>query len=414
MKRITKLLTILLLFNGAFTYGQIGQYNYKRELKGITDQWHKIILPDEVFGKISNDLIDIRIFGITANNDTTETPYLLRLATERVSSKDVAFKTLNASHNDKGYYFTFEIPTTEAINQIKLDFTQKNFDWRIKLEGSQNQTDWFTVIENYRILSIKNEMTDFQFDKLSFPSSKYRFFRLHIDCEEKPELTFAGVSQEEISEATYRNYIIRNIEVKKKRDTKQTEIDIELNMSAPLSFLRIGIKNSFDYYRPITIKYLADSIKTEQGWKYNFSTLTTGTLNSIEKNEFKFISTTVQRLKILIDNQDNQPLSIDTILVKGYVHELVARFTEQATYFLIYGNKNATRPDYDINRFSDKVPDSLSVLEPGSELTIENEKALETSPLFKNKTWLWITMGLIILVLGWFSIKMIGKEEERR
>jgi len=74
-----------------------------------------LILPNNIFGKVSQNLSDVRIFGITANNDTVEAPYSIRQATEKISSKEVAFKTLNASHNDKGYYFAFEIPTTESI-----------------------------------------------------------------------------------------------------------------------------------------------------------------------------------------------------------------------------------------------------------------------------------------------------------
>ena len=180
-------------------------------------------------------------------------------------------------------------------------------------------------------------------------------------------------------------------------------------MPVPVSHLKIDVKDSFDYYRPITIKYLTDSIKTEKGWKYNYSTLTSGMLNSMEKNEFKFSSRTVQKLKIFIHNQDNQPLTIDSILVKGYLHELIARFTEQATYFMTYGNKTAARPHYDIDRFTDKVPVTLTALELGNELTIEKDETPLTEPLFKNKTWLWTIMSLIILLLGWFSVKMIRK-----
>jgi hypothetical protein len=138
--------------------------------------------------------------------------------------------------------------------------------------------------------------------------------------------------------------------------------------------------------------------------------LTTGTLNSIHKNGLKFNSTIVQKLKIIIDNKDNQPLSIDGIKVKGYVHELTARFTENATYFLTYGNENATKPDYDIERFPDNVPKMLSSLELGNELEIAKEEAPKKTPLFENKIWLWLIMGLIILVLGWFSLKMMKKE----
>lgn len=409
MKLSVKILAFPLLFAYSFSYGQIKEYNYKRELKGISGEWHKIILPDEVFGKISQDLSDIRIFGITPSNDTVETPYLLRLTTEKISSKEIAFKTLNASHNDNGYYFTFEIPTTEPINQIKLDFSQKNFDWRIKLEGSQNQNDWFTVVENYRILSIKNEITDFQFTMLTFPSSMYRFFRLLINSKEKPELTFASIAQHEITGGILRKYTIKKFDIAENRETRQTEINIESQMSVPVSHLKIDVKNTFDYYRPVTIKYLTDSIKTEQGWKYNYNTLTSGTLNSIEKNEFTFRSTTVQKLKIVIHNQDNQSLTIDTVLLKGYQHELVARFTEQATYFLTYGNSTTARPRYDIDRFVEKIPVTLTTVELGNELNIEKEEIPLTNPLFKNKTWLWAIMSLIIVLLGWFSVKMIRK-----
>lgn len=410
IKPIIKILSILLILQYSFSYGQIEQYNFKRELKGISEQWHKIILPNEVFGKVSQELTDIRIFGIKTSNDTVEVPYLLRLASEKTFIKDVAFNTLNTSQNEKGYYFTFEIPTTEPINQIKLDFKQKNFDWRVKVEGSQNQSEWFTIIENYRILSIKNEITDFQFTKLTLPSSKYRFFRLFIDSKEKPELTSASIVQQEITNGTFRNYGIKKFGIKENKETKQTEIDIELQMPVPISYLKIKIKDSFDYYRPITIKYLNDSTKTEQGWKYNYNTLASGTLNSVEKNEFKFSSKTLQKLKILIHNQDNQPLTIDTLNVMGYEHEILARFTDQATYFLTYGNKIAARPNYDIDRFTDKVPLTLTKLEIGNELIIEKEQISETVPLFKNKTWLWGIISLTILVLGWFTTKMMRKE----
>ncbi|MDR7130796.1 hypothetical protein J2X69_003153 [Algoriphagus sp. 4150] len=409
MKLTIKLSCILLLFAYTLSYGQVEQYNYKRELTGITEQWHSIRLPEEVFGKVSQDLSDIRIFGITATSDTIEAPYLLRLATEKISVKEVAYKTLNTSYNDRGYYFTFEIPTAEPINQINLDFRQSNFDWLISLEGSHNQNDWFTIVEDYRILSIKNEMTDFEFTKLVFPSSKYRFFRLLVNSKEKPELSVASIAQYEIAEGVFRDYALKKFEVSENRKTRETEIDIELQLPVPVSHLKIDVANTFDYYRPVTINYLSDSIRTAQGWKYNYSTLTSGTLNSMENNEFKFSSTTVQKLKILIHNQANQPLTIDKIHVRGYEHELITRFTESATYFLIYGNKMARMPYYDIDRFADKVPETMKTLSLGEELVIEKEPVPLTEPLFKNKVWLWAIMGLIIVLLGWFSIKMIKK-----
>lgn len=392
------------------SYGQMNKYDYQRELKGITEQWHKVVVPNDVFGKVSPNLSDIRIIGITANKDTLEAPYLLRRTTEKVSNKDISCKIINTAHNEKGYYFTFEVQSVEAVNQIKLDFKQKNFDWRVKVEGSQNQEEWFTIIEDYRILAIKNELTNFRFTKISFPEAKYRFFRLHIPAKEKPELTVGKIAQYELTEGTFNTYPIERFKIKEDKKNKQTRIEIDLQSAVSVSHIKIDVKDNFDYYRPITIKCLTDSFKTEVGWKYNYKTLANGTLNSIEENEFKFNSTTVDKLLILIHNRDNAALAIDAVEVKGYVHELVARFTEPANYFMVYGYKNARKPQYDIVRFKDKIPEIMTTLRIGEEVAIEKTTVAPTEPLFKNKTWLWATMAVIILLLGWFSLRMLSKK----
>jgi len=408
--KLTNKVFVFLLFTCSFSFGQMEQYDYKREIKSVSQQWHEIILPDEVFGKTSRNLNDLRIFGITASGDTIEAPYLLRVSAEKTSRQEVAFKTLNTAHNDKGYYFTFELPSNEPINRIQLDFKQKNFDWQTSLEGSQDQNEWFTVIEDYRIMSIKNEMTDFQFTNLVFPSSKYRFFRLLIHSKEKPELTKTSIAQHEIRDGVFKNYAVKKMHTIENKQSQQTEIDIEMQIPIRASHIKIDVLDALDYYRPVSIKYLTDSTKTEQGWIYNYSTLSSGILNSIEGNVFKFKSTTFQKLKIIIHNQDNQALTIGSITVKGYVHKLVARFTEPASYFLTYGNNKAKNANYDIDQFLDKIPKTLKVLETDNELTIDKEIQPGVEPLFKNKTWLWIIMGFIILILGWFSVKMIQKK----
>lgn len=406
-----KIKTLLLLFISVITsYGQMEEYKFKSELKGITETWHKLVLPDALFGKVSVDLSDIRIYGITAQNDTIEAPYLLHLTKAKEIQKEIEFKKINDSHNDKGSYYTFEIPDSEPINQMKVEFEQQNLDWKIKLEGSQDQSEWYTIIDNYRIVSIKNESTDFKFTKLLFPTSKYHYFRLHLKSKEKPELKSVRILKHEVTAGTYQEYPIKKWKTKESKKSKQTAIELELESPLPLSLIQIKISDTFNYYRPITIKYLVDSFKTEKSWRYNYATLTSGTLNSMEKNEFSFNSTTIQKLKIFIHNQDNQALSIDRIQLKGYIHELFARFTEEADYYLTYGNKNASTPQYDLGRFTDNIPKKLTSLEVGKESSIIQNEAPLTEPLFKNKLWLWILMAVIIITLAWFSIKMIKSD----
>ncbi len=407
MRSSIKILTLLYLLSCSHAYGQMSDYDFKRELKGVSELWHRIVLPDDVYEKVSPNLHDIRVFGITKSNDTIEAPYLLHVADGQIPETQVAFKTLNVSHDDSGYYFTFEVPTTAPINQIKLDFKQQNFDWKVRLEGSQDQIEWFTIADDYRIVSIKNNFTDFQFTALDFAQSKFRYFRLLIKSNIQPDLIAANVIRNESTEGTFRDYPIESFGIKENTKDKQTEIDITLLSPVPISRLNIYVRDTIDYYRPVTIQYLADSFQTAKGWRYNYRTLTSGILKSLDQNEFRFSSTITERLKILIHNQDNSPLAIDTIKVQGYVHELIVRYTEEATYYLTYGKQDAQKPHYDIGRFTEKIPTSLAKLALGNEQAIEKADQQTLVPLFQNKAWLWAAMTVIILLLGWFSVKMM-------
>ncbi len=405
-----KLLGTVLLFCNLHAFTQIKDYRYKRELKDISSQWHTIQLPDDIYRHLNEDFSDIRIYGLTPAQDTVEAPYLLRIATNKISKRTVEFKTINRASNANGYYFSFEIPTAEAVNQIQLDFKQLNFDWKIKLEGSQNQQDWFTVLNDYRILSIKNELTSFKFTTLKFSDAKFRYYRISINSPVQPELLTASIINEQLKPGKHLTYPVKKFTTIEKKETKQTIVELLLEHPVPVSSLEIKINDTVDYYRPITIQYLTDSVKTEQGWMYNYQTLLSGTLNSFEKQQWEWESRLVQKLRIIIDNQDNQALSVGEVVLQGYVHELLARFSMPGTYALYYGNKNASRPVYDLNHFADKVPLEAQLVDMGEELNSGIQEPKVGESFFDNKWWLWIVMGIIIVLLGGFTFSMLKKK----
>jgi len=402
------LVAVFFLFSG-FAFGQLRERLYMRELEGISNQWHKIILPSDIYGKTNNDFSDLRIYGLTST-DTIEAPYFLQAAVTKISDIAINFKVINSSYNEKGHYFTFEVPKKETINKILLDFKQPNFDWKITVEGSQDQSEWFTIAENFRILSIKNKDVDFKFTDVDLSASNYRYYRVFVPSKEKPHMTGAKISNEIITLGTFVNYPVQQTEIHENKKSKQTEIIVNLSLPVPVAFLKINCKNAYDYYRPVSIEYVTDSVKTFKGWSYNYRELCSGTVHSLEKNEFKCNSTILQKIKITIDNQDNLPLSISTIEVKGYEHSLIARFTEKADYLLAYGNKVTNAPQYDILQFANKIPSNLTLLELGKEEKISKLSATAEKPMFENKMWLWLIMGIIIVLLGGFSLSMMNKK----
>ncbi|PIY10982.1 MAG: DUF3999 domain-containing protein [Flexibacter sp. CG_4_10_14_3_um_filter_32_15] len=410
---------------------------YKREIKGIQNskqtEWYKINIPIEVLEKTNTDFSDIRIFGVS-DSDTLETPFLTRKVMQKSENEKVNFKIINSSKKDNSYFFTLEKEnnTEESINLIKLDFQNTNFDWRIKLEGSQDQKEWFEVLNDYRIVSIQNEFTNYSFNKLIFPNSKYKYYRINISDKSEnqsessfknnePKLNFASVFLQKTTVGNFEDIkiISQNVEVNKEK--KQTIIDIQLVHSVPVDFLSLYVKNDFDYYRTIQFKYLLDSTITEKGMIYNFVTLHTNTLSSLEKqngiSSFFINSSSNSNIKskkyqIIIENQDNQPLDIGKLEMKGYVNQLFARVTpidKNSTYFLMYGNERLQKPNYDIVRFENTIPTDLISLKLEAEQKTPQKEVEKVTPLFENSLWLWLLMGIIILVLTVFTFKMMKK-----
>ena len=402
--KIKSLLLGLILLLSVITEAQISHYQFRRPLNGTKDAWNQIILPDSLFAKVRPDLKDIRIMGVTGSNDSIEIPFLLDIEYEAFQEKVIPFNLINESSTGLGFYLTFEAPEMNPINEISMDFKQVNFDWRVNLEGSLDNKTWSNVLTDARLLSIRNHVTQFKFTKLVFPETKYRYYRLLFKTKQKPELASSKVIFNEVVKGESKTYRPSNVQTLNLDELKQTMIDITLPTLVPVNGIEIFTNDKHDYYRPLTIKYLSDSSKSEKGYTYNYKTLSETVLNSIEKRTYLFPNALVNKLKITIENQDNMPLLIDSIHVQGIVHKLVAKFNNDEAYYLVYGKKHARKAKYDKDLFEGKVPAELNNCSVGPEEQVLNEPY--QSAFFKYKIWLW----LIICVVLIFGARMMLKK----
>lgn len=407
MIQLRKLLCLLLTATSFTGWCQMGDYNFVRSLSEPTDQWHSIPIPLSMYQHVNDNFTDLRIYGVTSEQDTLEAPFIVHVTKEVTLLESQPLLLLNVAHTSDAYYYTFDIPNKESINEIDLQFALQNFDWRVQLQGSEDQQEWFTVLENYRILSIRNQSTSFDFKKLSFPKSNYRYYRLKVPSDIDPQFTGAAISLISSTQGRYETYTLTQTEKIENTEMKRTEMDLTLEHPSVISSVKVNVEDSLDYYRNVVFKVRTDGVQTKNGMRYNYRTIGSGTLNSLSGNTFNLPNVETKYLRIEIQNQDNAPLTIRSIEVLGEKYELHARFTEPASYFLAYGKPFARAPQYDIVNFQDKIPNELQSLTLGPEQLVPKESVEVVSPLFENKWWLWGIMGAIVLLLGWFSIGML-------
>jgi hypothetical protein len=238
-----------------------------------------------------------------------------------------------------------------------------------------------------------------------FPTSNYRFYRFVILTDKKVGLKSATVSGSQIRQGSFVDYATKKWEVREVKSHKLTYLDIELYHAVPVSLLSLSIASNFDYYRPVTIKSLRDSVKTERGWHYNYDLLGSNTASSVDHTPFEFSPRIARKFQVIIQNHDNQPLTIEDVRLTGYSYQLIARFTEPATYFLVYGNSSAQAPRYDISRF--QLPETAAALTFGLEMKTTEGILVPKQPLIGNSRWLWGILVVMVLGIGWFSIRML-------
>jgi len=86
---------------------------------------------------------------------------------------------------------------------------------------------------------------------------------------------------------------------------------------------------------------------------------------------------------------------------------LLVRFDHQPPYNLQYGSRMLRKPSYDIANFKNKLPENPSLTNLGKVSRVVDSEIEKEKALFENSLWLYVLMGIIILVLGGFTLKMM-------
>ena len=405
MNRILSVIVSLILF---IPSSHAGGFKYTRELTPGISIWNQITIPQEMYEKTSNDFSDIRIYKLNPEGDSTEIPYSLLLAEPEVQTEDRSFKINNESFAHGGWYYTFRLDEVKTVNEIKLNFQDENFDKKVLLEGSFDQDEWFKVLKEYRIFSIKNDFSEYRFTTLRFKDSNFRFYRLFIPGENKLAIKNASVTNEKTFPGDFAIYHPKELKVEKKNSEHpgQTTIKVRLDHLVPVSRIKLFVHDSIDYYRPIAVRTITDTLKADKT-AYNYSTLYSGILSSLDPMALSFKTEIVNNLEIIVSDFDNESLTIDSVEVSGYVYKIIGRFKGDGQYILAYGNHNLSKPKYDIEYFSTKLSKELNKLECGPETFYREASEAGKSKNFFDKYWLWGVIITAIVLLGAFTRKML-------
>ena len=415
MKSINISLLIILFFLAtATTFAQADGYLYKRKLnKTEKENFYSIPLLPEIIARCKSDLNDIRIYNFTGK-DTSEIPYLLEWQGIKYEEKVIPFVRINGSYNEKCCsYLTFKFNKKQIINRIKLEIPDANFDKWVKIEGSSDNKNWFTIKEHLRIVRFQNMNEHFEYTTLDFPGTEYTYYRLKFDDDGSNRITVpnAYVYESKETPGSYSELKIKSSKQTENKKEKTSELVVEFPYNYRIDHISVKSNTIKNFYRNINLYRSGGVIHTPKGNKENWYIINTSIFSSIENNAINCNNEQIQRLKIEIINYDDEPVEISEIKAFAENCHLIANLPVSDNIYLSYGKANDNAPTYDLIHFKEKIPATISETNYGTEEVSMPPKATKNT-LIKNKNWLWVAMSSIILLIGFFSLKMLKKEQE--
>jgi hypothetical protein len=407
MKYIKILVPVLICFATASGVCQSQSFSYKRKVNVSHAGWNTIKLPPDIFAHCDGEFNDLRLYSI-AGTDTTEVPYLLKKRTTQVNDRELELSAINKSLKGNVLFITFEMKGQKA-NLIKLDFAEPNYFAYVKVEGSDDKKEWFEITDRQRIFSIKNPNASFDYTDVNFPVAAYDYLRVSVTSETSLQFTRGTSRHLEIDTGKF-EAISLTWHQKEHKKEHVTIVDVNFDNFRPISDLVIAVDDKSDYNRYCVIHTVHDSTKTEKGWIENYTQIGEGYLTSFRENRFDLMDVKTAKIRVVIHNLDNAPLSIKNVAAQGHTVELVADLKAGNT-FLFYGKDFLTPPSYDLTYFEEKIPATTASATLGVEENISVPEG-QVSALLENKAWLWAVMIVVIGLLGYFTLKMMKEKTE--
>jgi hypothetical protein len=417
-------------------------FRWESKIEPVTATgYHKILFTPEVTSQLREGYPDVRIY----DKEGYETPFLIFKDEARVGvDRFVTYQIVNKSYQPGNSFIVVKNTIGNPIDHIVLEVNNADAHRRMALQGSYDGGSWFAVKDEYSSVSFdtyeKGARKTTSMVRFDFPLTDYKFYRFEFDdwhywwhWRDYAYPVFiirAGYTEptfipEECIELP-RPFIKQEDDKKKKQSTLQISFD-EPQYIDHLEFDVQSVKGKDeDYYRAASL-YERVEHKNDTVHPYEDIFIGSTILSSLNPNEINLGNRKVRNLVLKISNADDRPLSVLGVKGRQVKHYLVSKLEAGNAYVLRYGNDSLSSPVYDMKYFVDKIPKDLKVisalgrkdiyLKPvtinpiGTTKNAGIEKPGES--FFKSQAFVWSAIGLVILLLGVVTVRMLGEMKEK-
>lgn len=419
-------LSLILLFAAGTTYSQTYRWEATMADSVTKDGFYNIVLQPNIGAKLRNDFSDLRILDA----ESYEVPYVHKVEEPYFSSERFKEYPIVSKQIDDGCCTKLVIknPGKKPINNICLILKNSDAIKVYRMAGSDDGVNWYGV-KRYDVFYNTYSETDTKVvNYINFPLTDYLYYRFDIidrgywdedrwtywysDRWSYPiNILKVGYYETFLKEGKYATVPAPTFEQADSIKKKLTYIKVKFDDNYLINRIRFSFKGPRYYKRTATVaKKIVDKKK-----RVFFETIATFELNSYSLNEFDLSWFREKEFYLIIGNDDNRPLKLDSINTWQLTRYLKTYLEKGKKYRMVYGDSAGVAPVYDLQYFVDSIPQVLPTLPvykiEAKALESKGIKKEEAKPLrwFENKLFIWLAIGVVILFLFFMSWRMLNE-----
>ncbi len=416
------------------------QYTSTVTIEVTPAEYCSLMMTPEIYNTARTDLADVRLLG----SDGNQIPYIMTRDEDRTETARYNPTILNRSTDANGNAFaTLDFGGQTIKNCIEVDTAGENFRRAVKVEGSNDNLEFFTIVDKAYIFAVSDKNRH-RFSAIELPGNDYRYLRITVSPmtaeETKPAIN--DVRAFKIEKKPAQKQVVEMTQIEHIEDANYRTSNYVYDMKfrrLPVVEIELNIDDA-SFYRYVTIqgrdaatqKVKIDSEDNRQRFneiEVPWNTVTTDAIYRYtdaagKKHERLTLPTrwsgTYRYIKVIVSNYDDQPITLRSASAKMIPHKIIFPFAADKQIKIYVGNESAGYPQYDLGRRlinPTQIKTTQAVIGPLTENPAA-EKNLVIQPWTeKHKTLLLAALVIVVIALGVFmlgSLRTIQRQDGPR
>ncbi len=371
--------------------------------------------PDVISKSAQAELQDIRVY-----NGKNEVPYILqREAPAYDQTSFIPLEIIRDQKNARGISeVVFNKGGVKRLEQFQVIYNSSWVPKKLNISGSYDNKQWYIIDQDVLINPSEvstNSGGTAMIKSMKIPATDYSYYKLEMNDSTSAPLYISKIviiNSTLVSANAYSAIPQPQIKIIKSQNSGETTFQLDFDAPYLINRLSVEIEEPRLFKRDVTL-YLPNAEarqKRKHREAYQYITevsLDPGNL-TIELPE----TLKTKTLLLVVRNGDNPPLQLKKALAWQQNYFLLTYLEKDKNHEIKLGDRNLRAPDYDLSYFTDSIKGKIPSLNTAKPEYIAGEESINGSSaknptVFKSNYWIWAALAIIIVLLGFFSVRMI-------